>query len=184
VTPFRFAFIELNLFYSIFLSIHQKSASLFTKPFYVKSVFKPADVVELIYRINKLTSESRPLWGTMNVAQMLAHVNVSYEMVFTDKHPQPNVFTRFILKLMAKKMVVGPKPYPHNSPTGPAFKITDDRDFEIEKTRLLSHLNQTMQLGEAHFHNKASHSFGKLTADEWNVMFYKHLDHHLSQFGV
>lgn len=182
--PFRFAFIELNLFYSIFLSIHQKSASLFTKPFYVKSVFKPADVVELIYRINKLTSESRPLWGTMNVAQMLAHVNVSYEMVFTDKHPQPNVFTRFILKLMAKKMVVGPKPYPHNSPTGPAFKITDDRDFEIEKTRLLSHLNQTMQLGEAHFHNKASHSFGKLTADEWNVMFYKHLDHHLSQFGV
>lgn len=150
----------------------------------MKSVFNPADVVELIYRINKLTPESTPLWGTMAVAQMLAHVNVSYEMVFTDKHPRPNAFMRLILKLLVKEKVVGPEPYKHNSPTAPAFLIREDRDFEIEKTRLLSHLNQTMQLGAAYFHNKASHSFGKLTAAEWNLMFYKHLNHHLSQFGV
>lgn len=150
----------------------------------MKSVFNPANVVELIYRINKLTPESRPLWGKMSVAQMLAHVNVSYEMVFTDKHRRPNAFIRLLLKLLVKNKVVGPEPYKHNERTAPAFIISDVRNFELEKTRLLSHLNQTMQLGQEYFHNKASHSFGKLTADEWNVLFYKHLDHHLTQFGV
>lgn len=150
----------------------------------MKNVFNPTDVLALIFRINKLTTDSKPLWGKMTVAQMLAHVNVSYEMVFTDKHRRPNAFMRMLLKLLVKGKVVGPLPYEHDTPTAPAFLIKNDRDFEIEKTRLLSHLNQTMQLGEAYFHNKESHSFGRLTADEWNVMFYKHLDHHLSQFEV
>ncbi|MFD2872861.1 DUF1569 domain-containing protein [Mucilaginibacter ximonensis] len=150
----------------------------------MKSVFNPADVVELIYRINKLTPESQALWGKMSVAQMLAHVNVSYEMVFTDKHPRPNAFTRLLLKLLVKNKVVGPQPYKHNERTAPAFMIGDARNFELEKTRLLSHLNQTLQLGQEYFHKKPSHSFGKLTAGEWNVLFYKHLDHHLTQFGV
>lgn len=150
----------------------------------MKSVFNPADVVELIYRVNKLTPNAQPQWGKMTVAQMLAHLNVAYEMVFTDKHPRPNAFMRLILKAFVKQTVVGPKPYKRNSPTAPAFIIKDDKDFETEKTRLLSHINQTQQLGEEYFHNKASNSFGKLTAAEWNVMFYKHLDHHLTQFGV
>lgn len=150
----------------------------------MKSVFNPADVVGLIQRINKLTATSQPVWGKMTVAQMLAHVNVSYEMVFTSKHKRPNAFARVMLRLLVKNSVVGPKPYPRNGPTAPAFVIKDDKDFEVEKTRLLSHLHQTLQLGEEHFHNKASHSFGKLTAKEWNVMFYKHLDHHLTQFDV
>lgn len=150
----------------------------------MKSVFTPTDVVALIFRINKLTADSQPLWGKMAVAQMLAHVNVSYEMVFTDKHPRPNVFMRLLLKLLVKNKVVGPTPYERDTPTAPVFIINDNKDFEVEKTRLLSHLNQTLQLGEAYFHNKESHSFGRLTGVEWNVMFYKHLDHHLSQFGV
>lgn len=150
----------------------------------MKSVFKPADVIELIYRVNKLTPQSTPQWGKMNVAQMLAHLNVAYEMVFTDKHPRPNFFMRMILTAFVKQTVVGPKPYKRNSPTAPAFIIKDDKDFNTEKTRLLSHINQTQQLGAEYFHNKASNSFGKLSAAEWNVMFYKHLDHHLTQFGV
>jgi hypothetical protein len=150
----------------------------------MKSVFNAADVVELIYRVNKLTPQSAPSWGKMSVAQMLAHLNVAYEMVYTDKHPKPNLLMKLILKLFVKQTVVGPKPYKRNSPTAPAFLIKGDRDFEAEKTRLLSHINQTRQLGEGHFHNKASHSLGKLSGAEWNVMFYKHLDHHLTQFGV
>ncbi|MES2808798.1 MAG: DUF1569 domain-containing protein [Bacteroidota bacterium] len=150
----------------------------------MKSVFKPADVIELIYRVNKLTPDSPAQWGKMTVAQMLAHLNVAYEMVFTDKHPRPNILMRLILTAFVKQTVVGPKPYKHNSPTAPAFLIKGDKDFIAEKTRLLSHIHQTQQLGEGYFHNKASNSFGKLTAAEWNVMFYKHLDHHLTQFGV
>jgi hypothetical protein len=150
----------------------------------MKNVFNPADVAELTTRINKLTPQSTPEWGKMTVEKMLAHCNVSYEMVYTDKHPKPNVFMKLILKTLVKKLVVGPQSYKHNNPTAPAFLIKDERDFETEKKRLVDYLNQTQQLGEAHFDGKASHSFGKLTIGEWNTMFYKHLDHHLTQFGV
>lgn len=150
----------------------------------MKSVFNPADVAELTDRINKLTPQTQPQWGKMVVAQMLAHCNVSYEMVYTDKHPKPNAFIKLILKLFVKPTVVGPEPYKHNSQTAPAFLIKDERDFEAEKKRLIDHLNQTLELGEAHFDGKKSHSFGTLSFEEWNTMFYKHLDHHLTQFGV
>jgi hypothetical protein len=39
-------------------------------------------------------------------------------------------------------------------------------------------------MGADAFEGKESNSFGKLTASEWNIMMYKHLDHHLTQFGV
>ena len=91
---------------------------------------------------------------------------------------------KFILKLLVKDTVVSEKPYKHNTRTAPAFLMTDEKDFEAEKTRLIDHLNKTLQLGESHFDGKESHSFGKLSATEWNNMFWKHLDHHLSQFGV
>ena len=62
--------------------------------------------------------------------------------------------------------------------------MTETKDFETEKERLVVFLRNTQQLGEDYFDGKESHSFGKLSKEEWNNMFYKHIDHHLSQFGV
>jgi hypothetical protein len=62
--------------------------------------------------------------------------------------------------------------------------VASDKDFNKEKERLIAYLNKTVQLGETHFEGKENHGFGKLSAVEWNNMFYKHLDHHLTQFGV
>lgn len=137
-----------------------------------------------VARINRLTPQSQPKWGKMDVSQMLAHCNVTYEMVYTDKHPQPGAFTRWLLKAFVKNTVVGNKPYKHNTQTAPQFRIADTRDFETEKRRLVDHIYQTQELGAKYFDGKASHSFGKLKEEEWNNMFYKHLDHHLTQFGV
>ena len=75
-------------------------------------------------------------------------------------------------------------PYKHSERTAPAFLVSNDKDFEVEKKRLTDHLRQTQELGESHFENKESHSFGRLTKTEWNNMLYKHIDHHLRQFGV
>lgn len=150
----------------------------------MKNIFKPEITTEVINRINKLTPTSKPLWGKMTASQMLAHCSVSYEMVYENKHPKPNPFMKFILKLLIKNTVVGEKPYKKNSQTAPAFIINDERNFEPEKARLISYLQKTQELGETHFDNRESLSFGKLTKAEWNNMFYKHIDHHLSQFGV
>ena len=139
---------------------------------------------EIIQRINRLTPETKPLWGKMNAAQMLAHCSVTYEMIYDNIHPKPNPLLKFILKSFIKSKVTGETPYPHSSRTAPQFIITDTKDFDKEKQRLINYINRTQQLGEEHFDNKESNSFGALNRTEWNNMLYKHLDHHLSQFGV
>lgn len=149
-----------------------------------KNLFDVKESKETIERINELNHETPNLWGKMSVAQMLAHCNVAYELVYTDKHPKPKGFQKFMIKLLAKNVVVGPKPYKRNTRTAPMFVISDQREFETEKQRLIDYLQQTQQLGEAHFEGKESHAFGALSAKEWNTLFSKHLDHHLRQFGV
>jgi hypothetical protein len=148
------------------------------------NIFSKEISENLIERINKLTSHTKPKWGKMNVSQMLAHCCVTYEMVYDDKHKKPNPMMKFILKTLVKKTVTNEKGYKQNSQTAPQFIITDEREFESEKNRLINYIRKTQLLGETSFEGKESHSFGKLNKTEWNNMFYKHLDHHLSQFGV
>ncbi len=150
----------------------------------MKNVFDSGDVQEILDRINQLTPKTQPQWGKMTVGQMLAHCSVPYDMALTDKYPRPNFLFRFMAKLFAKSIVVGPKPYPKNSRTAPEFIITDPRVFADEKERLIENIKKVQELGGDHFDQKASLSFGPLSTAEWNTLFYKHLDHHLRQFGV
>jgi hypothetical protein len=101
-----------------------------------------------------------------------------------EKHTQPNFFMKLILKFLVKNTVVGAKPYSKNGQTAPQFLITNERDFEKEKQRLIDFIKRAEKDGKAFFDGKESMSFGALTAQEWSTMFYKHLDHHLTQFGV
>lgn len=139
---------------------------------------------KVIERINNLKPTTQAKWGKMNVSQMLAHCNVTYEMTFDSIYPKPNAFLKFIFKMIVKKKVVTEIPYQHNGKTAPAFIIIGNKDFENEKNRLINYISKTQKLGENHFDNKESHSFGVLSKTEWSNMFYKHLDHHLTQFGV
>ncbi|MCD6011262.1 MAG: hypothetical protein K0Q79_1124 [Flavipsychrobacter sp.] len=150
----------------------------------IKNIFDKNVSEEIINRINKLTPQTQPVWGKMNVAQMLAHCCVTYEFIYDTKHKAPGPFQRFLQKAFIKNIVVNEKPYKKNSPTGKAFITVDQKNFDIEKARLIDFIKRTTEKGKEHFEGKESLSFGKLTSQEWNNMFYKHLDHHLSQFGV
>jgi hypothetical protein len=120
----------------------------------------------------------------MNVAQMLAHSNVTYEYVFDERTDKPNFLVKIMLKTFVKKTVVGEEPYKQNERTGPAFLIADARDFEKEKTRLINYINRVLEKGASSFEGKESVSFGVMNATEWNNLMYKHINHHLEQFGV
>lgn len=150
----------------------------------MKNIFEKQVVDVIIQRINSLTTSSIPEWGTMNVAQMLAHCNVTYELVYDNKHPKPSFFMKLLLKILVKDYVTNDKPFKKNSGTAPVFKVSTQKDFELEKERLINYILQTQKNGASYFEGKESHSFGNLTALQWNNMFYKHLDHHLKQFGV
>lgn len=151
----------------------------------MQDVFNAQEAQNYIDRINNLTPFSTGNWGKMTVDQMLAHCNVTYEMVYEpQKHKAPGGIAKFILKAFVKPKVVGEKSYPKNSPTSPQFIVTKPQDFILEKKRLIGFIQKTQQMGREAFDGKESFSFGKLKAQEWNNMFAKHLNHHLEQFGV
>ena len=147
-------------------------------------LFDPLCLADTKARVARLTPDARPLWGKMDVAQMLAHCNVAYEIEYTDRHPRPNAFVRLVIKWFVKDKVCGPRPYARNARTAPMFKVTEPRDFEAERQRLVDYLNRTHALGPVYFDGRESASFGRLSELEWNRMFSKHLEHHLTQFGV
>lgn len=148
------------------------------------NIFTTEVTNEVMQRIEKLSPTSQAHWGKMNVSQMLAHCNVTYEMMYENIHPKPNAFLKFILKLLVKKKVVDETTYAKESKTAPAFLITSEKNFAGEKERLIAYMKKTQELGANYFDGRESHSFGSLSKDEWNNMLYKHLDHHLRQFGA
>lgn len=150
----------------------------------MENIFDPQVLNSYKARLEKLRPDSAAHWGKMNAAQMLAHCNVTYELVYEDKHPKPNGLVKLILKWFVKPTVTSEQMYKKNSQTAPAFRISDERIFEKEKERLIQYLDRTAAIGKEAFEGKESHSFGKLTADEWNNMFIKHLEHHFQQFGI
>ena len=151
----------------------------------IKNIFDSEVTSGIIGRINALTPNSERLWGTMTVDKMLAHCNVPYSYTFMpEQFKKPSFFMKFILKNFVKKMVVSDNPYKQNERTSPSFVISNPRDFEKEKAILIKNIEKVKDLGATHFEGKENFSFGKMTSKEWNALYYKHLDHHLRQFGV
>ncbi|BDD06875.1 DUF1569 domain-containing protein [Aureibacter tunicatorum] len=150
----------------------------------INNIFKNSDIEAFKSRLENINHDSQPKWGKMNASEMLAHLNVMFEMTYEDIHPKPNALTKFLLKLLVKPLVTGTKPYGKSKRTASQFIISGQREFDVEKDRLVNYIDHTYTLGPEYFENKESHSFGKLSSQEWNNMFSKHIDHHFTQFGV
>ena len=151
----------------------------------MQNVFDAKDAQEYINRINNLTPETQRKWGKMSVDQVLAHLNVAYDLTFMpEKFPKPSFIAKFLLSRFVKPKITNEIPYKQSLPTSPVFIIADERNFEEEKAKLIGNIQRVQQLGREAFEGKENINFGKMTAQCWNNMFAKHLNHHLDQFGV
>lgn len=146
----------------------------------VKNLFEPSVKKEIIDRINTLTLETKGLWGKMKVAQMLAHCQKPLGVAVGEHKLEGNLFFRLMGPLF-KKQLYNDQPFKHDLPTDKTFIIADQKDFEKEK----QHLIQMIQsISETNMSDEPHPFFGKLTKDQWSKGTWKHLDHHLQQFGV
>jgi len=147
----------------------------------IKNLFDPAVKEEIITRINKLTPESQRQWGKMNVAQMLAHLQIPMGVALGTNTVKGNWLMKLILPLFKKKLY-DETPWKQGLPTDKSFVMTGlEKDFDTEKNQLLKKINQFSEsaiVGEKH------PVFGKLTKENWSKATWKHIDHHLKQFGV
>ncbi len=148
----------------------------------MQSLFNPEANRKIIERINKLTSESKPVWGKMNAAQMLAHSQAPLQVAFGELKLKRGLIG-FLFGGIAKKKMMAPGPFTKNLPTAPKFLVNDDRNFEEEKTKLIDLIKKFGE-GPGGLSQQPHPFFGKLANEEWDVLQWKHLDHHLTQFGV
>ena len=62
--------------------------------------------------------------------------------------------------------------------------VEDERDFEKEKAEMLSIVKAFHERGAAGIGDKMHPTFGPMKAEQWGKSMWKHLDHHLRQFGL
>lgn len=149
----------------------------------MRSVFEESNYKELTARIEKISSHSEAQWGSMSVAQMLHHCQKPLEVPLgKSRLKKPNFFLKTLL-VPFRKGLYNDTPWKKGLPTAREFVVKEEKDFEKEKNALLEILSE--------FYKKKDTPewephpvFGSLTHDQWGKMQYKHLDHHLSQFGV
>ena len=149
----------------------------------MKTIFDRSTFDELLERLDRLGPRSERQWGKMSAAQMIEHVVLVMEMA-SGKTPGKQEFLGKAIGWIFKSNFLGEKPFPQNAPAGTRHTVTDDPDFEVAKARLKDLANDFHALGESGTDGNVHDFFGPLTGKQWGETQYKHLDHHLRQFGV
>jgi hypothetical protein len=147
------------------------------------SLFNPADREALCRRFAALEPGAMRQWGRMEPAQMLRHCAISLEDVLGAR-PVRQAFLGKLITPLIRGRIFGDKPFRRNAPTDPIYVVSDAPDFEAERARLATLIDRVVQRGATRTEGMTHPFFGRLSGVEWGQLAYKHLDHHLRQFGV
>ena len=153
----------------------------------VRNLFDPVLVDETKRRILLLQPESEAQWGTLAVAQALAHCTSGIEMAMGAIQAKRAQFPTDLIGLMIKPLVFrDDKPLRRNSPSSPElFALGSTKlDFVSERSRVIAAIDRFALQGPVGCSRYPHPFFGSLNPQQWAILMYKHLDHHLRQFGA
>lgn len=149
----------------------------------MKTMFATEDFQELLARLDSLTPGSPRHWGRMNAAQMLEHVARVLDMA-SGRTPTKQILLGRLLSWAVWPTFSGPKPFAKNAPTGPDFVVRETPDFVAAKALARTRLQEFHALGEQGCEGNVHAFFGPMSGRDWGTTQYKHVDHHLRQFGA
>lgn len=138
--------------------------------------------MSILVRIEALRPDRSRRWGK-SPAQALAHPAIAMEGA-CDTALQRQILLDGILSPFLLGSALGAKPFSKGSPTDPTYVVPDARDFAKEKARLLEGIERFVRRGSGQTSYPVHPFFGRLTAAQWGRLTWKHLDHHLRQFGA
>ena len=148
----------------------------------MKTLFNQEDRAALRARLQTLKPDSPRRWGKMNVAQMVTHCARALAVGAGDVTTKQSLFGK-LLSPFVRSSILGEKPFSRNSPTDPKLIVADPRELTVERQRLFDLMDRFAERGDSVA--SSTHSFfGRLSATEWGQLMYKHIDHHLQQFGA
>lgn len=147
----------------------------------MENIFDTSSLNSIRSRFKGLNPDTERKWGKMSPAQMLHHCQAPLNIVLEKKdyNLKPNWFA----KTFFKKSMYSDKLWRKNLPTMPSFRETQARDFAKEQRELMTLLNEIDSVKEKE-EWPVHPVFGDLSKEQWGKMQYKHLDHHLRQFGL
>ena len=147
-----------------------------------KSLFDPPARQELLERMMRVQTGTKPRWGRFTAVKMLRHVSASFEMALGElpcapkKGPGRNPLFRWLV-------IDAPIRWPKGAPTAPELLSQPTAGVEEEQLRFGAALQRVVARGESGKY--AEHpAFGNLTSAQWGRLMWRHVDHHLRQFGV
>ena len=147
------------------------------------SLIQPGVASDLIGRLAQLKPDAQAQWGKMKVSQMLAHCQVPIQVALGEKQLKRSMLGK-LMGGMIKKRMLNEAPFKHNLPTDPHFIVKDERNFAGERLQLQTLLQRFARSGSGIIVVKQHPLFGDMSVEEWGLLFWKHLDHHLRQFNV
>jgi hypothetical protein len=150
----------------------------------MKNLFERERAAELTERIERLRPDSTRQWGKMTAPQALAHCSIAMEWAVGDTVASRMLIGRVIGGLVLKMAVRNDDPMQKNAPTSPDLRIADERELATEQARLIRLIERFNAGGPTGCTTNPHSFFGRMTPDEWAVLMYKHVDHHLRQFGA
>ena len=151
----------------------------------MKTLFDPTARQEVERRIAALTPQSSRQWGRMTPHQAVCHLNDSFKAILGDRPlpMKPVGIKRWVMRVFAFTL---PMPWPKGVQTSPEVDAeqggTAPEDFQADVADLLSLVSRFVA---SDGRTLARHYvWGDLSRGEWGRYGYRHLDHHLRQFGV
>ncbi len=162
-------------------SMDQKMRNFRKTTAQMKSLFDDAACEEILNRLDQLSPESQGQWGKMTVGQMAWHCQFPLKLAI-DNRATSDKGNR-LLRWFFKRSLYSDKPWRKNLPTAPKLKATEPKDFAEEFPPLRKLVTEFNALKTRETWNPHP-MFGTFTRQQWGQMQYKHLDHHLRQFGV
>ncbi|MFZ0661120.1 MAG: DUF1569 domain-containing protein [Acidobacteriaceae bacterium] len=152
----------------------------------VKHLFDPKLAEEVKRRVMSIQPDNARQWGSMDPAQAFAHCTRGLQMAMGVINPKRASFPANIVGLLIKPLVFGDdKPMRQNSPSSPELFPARSMacNFECERTQLIATIDSFATQGAGCCSQHPHPFFGRLEPQQWAILMYKHLDHHLRQFN-
>jgi hypothetical protein len=147
----------------------------------MKTMLDIFDRDALVARIAALTGAEKPLWGKMNVSQMVEHCIRWEEMMAGEMKIKHKWLGYLFGKMALNGMIKDDEPLKHGVPTFKELTVLEvDGDFEKQRAKWIRLLSACPRAGVDVYRHPF---FGRMTREQTGRIAYKHVDHHLRQFG-
>lgn len=162
-------------------------ATLCEAPPSMSTIANPRIVSELIGQLRQLQPDTPRRWGTLSAGEMLCHLGDAHESVLQTRIPPGSVPPGAPRRVMKWVALYSPSPWPKGIATRPGVnpKINGTRpgDFELDRARAIESL-ESLVTADSTTLLPQHVMFGPMSTVDWHRWAYRHVRHHLRQFGL